>query len=163
MNSFLNRAWHLTIGLILKIKKNFFLKIKFIVVCRNLSYGRQNDENKRALHKAGGIPSLVRLLTRSPEPDVQELVTGVLWNLSSCEVIHSLISLSIRLHWKQHDESKLTKRLNWSWQELKRIILEEALTVLVAQVIIPHSGWDRMKPGPTHWTALLRNASGILR
>jgi len=99
---------------------------------RNLSYGRQNDENKRALHKAGGIPSLVRLLTRSPEPDIQELVTGVLWNLSSCE-------------------------------ELKRIILEEALTVLVAQVIIPHSGWDRMKPGPTHWTALLRNASGILR
>ena len=54
--------------------------------CRNLSYGRQNDENKRALHKAGGIPSLVRLLIRSPDPDVQELVTGVLWNLSSCEV-----------------------------------------------------------------------------
>lgn len=48
-------------------------------------------------------------------------------------------------------------------QELKRIILDEALAVLVAQVIIPHSGWDRKKPGPTHWTALLRNASGILR
>jgi hypothetical protein len=41
--------------------------------------------------------------------------------------------------------------------------LDEALVVLVAQVIIPHSGWDRKKPGPTHWTALLRNASGILR
>ncbi|XP_046653998.1 armadillo repeat protein deleted in velo-cardio-facial syndrome homolog isoform X3 [Daphnia pulicaria] len=99
---------------------------------RNLSYGRQNDENKRALHKAGGIPALVRLLTRRPDSDVQELVTGVLWNLSSCE-------------------------------ELKRIILDEALSVLVAQVIIPHSGWDRKKPGPTHWTALLRNGSGILR
>ena len=34
---------------------------------------------------------------------------------------------------------------------------------MVAQVIIPHSGWDRKKPGPTHWTALLRNGSGILR
>ncbi|XP_045030658.1 catenin delta-2 isoform X4 [Daphnia magna] len=99
---------------------------------RNLSYGRQNDENKRALHKAGGIPALVRLLTRRPDSDVQELVTGVLWNLSSCE-------------------------------ELKRIILDEALSVLVAQVIIPHSGWDRKKPGPTHWTPLLRNGSGILR
>ena len=61
---------------------------------RNLSYGRQNDENKRALHKAGGIPTLVRLLTRSPDPDVQELVTGVLWNLSSCEVFYQLVSLA---------------------------------------------------------------------
>ncbi len=43
------------------------------------------------------------------------------------------------------------------------MILDEALAVLVAQVIIPHSGWDRKKPGPTHWTALLRNASGVLR
>ena len=43
------------------------------------------------------------------------------------------------------------------------MILDEALNVLVAQVIIPHSGWDRKKPGPTHWTALLRNASGVLR
>ena len=60
---------------------------------RNLSYGRQNDENKRALHKAGGIPTLVRLLTRSPDPDVQELVTGVLWNLSSCEVCINICSL----------------------------------------------------------------------
>ena len=51
----------------------------------------------------------------------------------------------------------------YNQQELKRIILDEALAVLVAQVIIPHSGWDRKKPGPTHWTALLRNASGILR
>lgn len=101
-------------------------------VFRNLSYGRQNDENKRALHKAGGIPSLVALLMRSPDPDIQELVTGVVWNLSSCE-------------------------------ELKRVILDEALAVLVAQVIIPHSGFDRKKPGPTRWTALLRNASGILR
>ena len=65
---------------------------------RNLSYGRQNDENKRALHKAGGIPSLVRLLMRSPDPDVQELVTGVLWNLSSCEVQCRPLSSRFRLH-----------------------------------------------------------------
>lgn len=54
---------------------------------RNLSYGRQNDENKKAIKSAGGIPSLVRLLKKTPDNEVKELVTGVLWNLSSCEVM----------------------------------------------------------------------------
>jgi catenin delta-2 len=52
---------------------------------RNLSYGRQNDENKRAIKNAGGIPSLIQLLRRSSEADVKEIVTSVIWNLSSCE------------------------------------------------------------------------------
>jgi len=51
-----------------------------------LSYGRQNDENKRAIKNAGGIPSLINLLRKSTDGEVKELVTGVLWNLSSCEV-----------------------------------------------------------------------------
>jgi hypothetical protein len=51
-----------------------------------LSYGRQNDENKRAIKNAGGIPSLINLLRKSTDAEVKELVTGVLWNLSSCEV-----------------------------------------------------------------------------
>lgn len=53
---------------------------------RNLSYGRQNDENKRAIKNAGGVPALINLLRRTSDADVKELVTGVLWNLSSCEV-----------------------------------------------------------------------------
>lgn len=52
---------------------------------RNLSYGRQNDENKRAIKNANGIPMLINLLRRSAESDIKELVTGVIWNLSSCE------------------------------------------------------------------------------
>lgn len=52
---------------------------------RNLSYGRQNDENKRAIKNAGGIPALINLLRRASESDVKELVTGVIWNMSSCE------------------------------------------------------------------------------
>lgn len=52
---------------------------------RNLSYGRQNDENKRAIKMAGGIPALINLLRRSQESDIKELVTGVIWNMSSCE------------------------------------------------------------------------------
>ncbi|CAD7013024.1 unnamed protein product [Ceratitis capitata] len=54
---------------------------------RNLSYGRQNDENKRAIKNAGGITALVNLLCRTQESEVKELVTGVLWNMSSCEDI----------------------------------------------------------------------------
>ena len=53
---------------------------------RNLSYGRQNDENKRAIKDAQGIPALVRLLRKTPDNEIKELVTGILWNLSSCEV-----------------------------------------------------------------------------
>jgi hypothetical protein len=65
---------------------------------RNLSYGRQNDENKRAIKNAGGIPSLINLLRKAPDAEVKELVTGVLWNLSSCEVIYkSMIKYFIQL------------------------------------------------------------------
>lgn len=52
---------------------------------RNLSYGRQNDENKRAIKNAGGINALINLLKRTNESEVKELVTGVIWNMSSCE------------------------------------------------------------------------------
>ena len=60
---------------------------------RNLSYGRQNDENKRAIQKVGGIPALVKLLRKTQDKEVQELVAGVLWNLSSCDVRFSFYTL----------------------------------------------------------------------
>ncbi|VVC28829.1 Hypothetical protein CINCED_3A007441 [Cinara cedri] len=52
---------------------------------RNLSYGKQNVENKKAIKNSGGIPLLINLLHKSADAEVKELVTGVLWNLSSCE------------------------------------------------------------------------------
>jgi hypothetical protein len=61
-------------------------QILFHRIKRNLSYGRQNDENKRAIQKVGGIPALVRLLRKTQDSEVRELVAGVLWNLSSCDV-----------------------------------------------------------------------------
>ncbi|XP_054161601.1 catenin delta-2-like isoform X2 [Oppia nitens] len=112
---------------------------------RNLSYGRQNDENKRAIRNASGIPALVRLLRKTVDNEIRELVTGVLWNLSSSE-------------------------------ELKRPIIDDALTVLVNVIIIPHSGWDRsIDPnvaaapgvmnncGDIYWSTVFRNGSGVLR
>lgn len=118
---------------------------------RNLSFGRKNDENKRSIKNAGGIPALVRLLlTQGHNADLVELVTGVLWNLSSCE-------------------------------DLKRPILDEAVSILIQRIIIPASGWDVnnvycnplvqvvngsvVEPGvePLYWSNQFRNGSGVLR
>ena len=54
---------------------------------RNLSYGKTNDENKLEIRDKGGIPALIRLLTRTKDEMVRESITAVLWNLSSCEEI----------------------------------------------------------------------------
>lgn len=100
---------------------------------RNLSYGRQNDENKRAIKNAGGIPALINLLRKSNESEVKELVTGVIWNMSSCE-------------------------------DLKRAIIDDGVTIIVTNIIIPHSGWDfQGNSGETCWSTVFRNASGVLR
>ncbi|XP_048122083.1 catenin delta-2 isoform X2 [Alosa alosa] len=54
---------------------------------RNLVYGKANDDNKIAFKNCGGIPALVRLLRKTSDVEVKELVTGVLWNLSSCDAL----------------------------------------------------------------------------
>ncbi|UYV69414.1 PKP4, partial [Cordylochernes scorpioides] len=94
---------------------------------------------QRALKNAGGIPALVHLLRKSTDNEIRELITGILWNLSSCE-------------------------------DLKRPIIDDALTVLVNQIIIPHSGWDRTLDFSSQsrhrdipWSTVFRNASGVLR
>ncbi|XP_022311231.1 uncharacterized protein LOC111116519 isoform X2 [Crassostrea virginica] len=54
---------------------------------KNLSYGRgpAGTDNKKAIANAGGITQLIRVLRRAREEEIKELVTGILWNLSSCE------------------------------------------------------------------------------
>lgn len=46
---------------------------------RNLVYGKANDDNKIALKNCGGIPALVRLLRKTSDVDIRELVTGKTW------------------------------------------------------------------------------------
>jgi hypothetical protein len=58
---------------------------------RNLSYGRNNDENKVEISKQGGIQALIRLLKRTNDESTKESITAVLWNLSSCEEIKGVI------------------------------------------------------------------------
>ncbi|KAM9804946.1 plakophilin-4-like [Neosynchiropus ocellatus] len=58
---------------------------------RNLVYGKVMDDNKIAVRNAGGIPALLRLLRKTVDAEVRELVTGVLWNLSSCDTVKMTI------------------------------------------------------------------------
>ena len=43
---------------------------------RNLVYGKANDDNKIALKNCGGIPALVRLLRKTTDVEIRELLTG---------------------------------------------------------------------------------------
>jgi hypothetical protein len=104
---------------------------------RNLSYGRQNDENKRAIKAAGGTNALVRLLRKTADNDVKELVTGVLWNLSSCDDLKRTII----------DEALL-------------VIVN---IVIIPHSGWDRSGGQGGGGGDTHWSTVFRNASGILR
>ncbi|MEE6489371.1 hypothetical protein FKM82_015547 [Ascaphus truei] len=58
---------------------------------RNLVYGKSTDENKIAVKNASGIPALLRLLRKTNDQEIRELVTGVLWNLSSCDAVKMII------------------------------------------------------------------------
>ncbi|GFR67311.1 armadillo repeat protein deleted in velo-cardio-facial syndrome-like protein [Elysia marginata] len=58
---------------------------------QNLSYGKNNMENKREIRSENGIPELIRLLRKTDQEDVKESVTGVLWNLSSAEDLKQAI------------------------------------------------------------------------
>jgi len=102
---------------------------------RNLSYGRQNDENKRAIKNAGGITALVRLLRKTTDNEVKELVTGVLWNLSSCDDLKRAII----------DEALL-------------VLIN---IVIIPHSGWDPNGQG--SGGETHWTTVFRNSSGILR
>lgn len=106
---------------------------------RNLSYGRQNDENKRAIRNADGIPALVKLLRKTPDNEIRELVTGILWNLSSCEdlkrpiiddALHILVNHVIIPH--------------SGWDRSRNPL-------------------DQIKPHDIYWSTVFRNASGVLR
>ncbi|ELT91930.1 hypothetical protein CAPTEDRAFT_228706 [Capitella teleta] len=102
---------------------------------RNLSYGKSNDENKRAIKNAGGIPALVRLLRRTPDNDVKELVTGILWNLSSCQELKKAII-----------------------DEGLRVLVD--CVIVPHSGFDPES---RNQPRDVYWSTVFRNGSGVLR
>ena len=75
----------------------------------------------------------MRLLRKTQDNDVKELVTGVLWNLSSC------------------DDLKRT------------IIDEALLVLVNIVIIPHSGWDRAGQSGETHWSTVFRNASGVLR
>uniref|UniRef100_A0A3P9MXM7 Catenin delta 1 n=1 Tax=Poecilia reticulata TaxID=8081 RepID=A0A3P9MXM7_POERE len=49
---------------------------------KNISFGKDAD-NKIAIKNCDGVPALIRLLRKTRDQDLTEIITGTLWNLSS--------------------------------------------------------------------------------
>eukprot|EP00106_Octopus_bimaculoides_P019685 XP_014787127.1 PREDICTED: armadillo repeat protein deleted in velo-cardio-facial syndrome-like isoform X3 [Octopus bimaculoides] len=105
---------------------------------KNLSYGRNNDDNKKAIKNASGVPALTRLLRKSSDEEVKEMVTGVLWNLSSCEDLKKAII-----------DDSLTVLV---------------MIVMIPHSGWGRQGTAQPQPPPGQlWTTVFRNASGVIR
>ncbi|KAF5893320.1 catenin delta-2-like isoform X1, partial [Clarias magur] len=104
---------------------------------RNLVYGKANDDNKIALKNCGGIPALVRLLRKTSDVDIRELVTGVLWNLSSCDALKMPII-----------------------QDALAVLTNTVIIPLSAWDVSPHQEGRKLQ---MHTSLVLRNATGCLR
>lgn len=109
---------------------------------RNLSYGRKNDDNKRAIRDAFGIQSLVQTLINNPDNEIRELATSVLWNLSSCEDVK----------WSIVDDA-----LN--------AIVSVIVVPYTAWFKANLSSAQQFLPtaNETHWSTVFRNATGVIR
>ncbi|XP_048860634.1 armadillo repeat protein deleted in velo-cardio-facial syndrome homolog isoform X1 [Brienomyrus brachyistius] len=103
---------------------------------RNISYGRDH-QNKVAIRNCDGIPALVRLLRKTGDMEVRELVTGTLWNLSSYEPLKMVII--------NHGLQTLTSEVIIPHSGWGRDPSEES------------------KPRDVEWTTVFKNTSGCLR
>uniref|UniRef100_A0A8C8MH09 ARVCF delta catenin family member a n=1 Tax=Oncorhynchus tshawytscha TaxID=74940 RepID=A0A8C8MH09_ONCTS len=103
---------------------------------RNISYGKDHH-NKVAIKNCDGIPALVRLLRKSSNMEVRELVTGTLWNLSSHEPLKMMII--------NHGLQTLTDE------------------VIIPHSGWRRDPTEHSRPQETEWTTVFKNTSGCLR
>nr|XP_019949375.1 PREDICTED: armadillo repeat protein deleted in velo-cardio-facial syndrome isoform X2 [Paralichthys olivaceus] len=103
---------------------------------RNISYGKDND-NKVAIKNCDGIPALVRLLRKTNDMEVRELITGTLWNLSSYEPLKMVII--------NHGLQTVTNE------------------VIIPHSGWEHEPNEDSKPRDAEWTTVFKNTSGCLR
>ncbi|XP_005936945.1 ARVCF delta catenin family member b isoform X3 [Haplochromis burtoni] len=103
---------------------------------RNISYGKDND-NKVAIKNCDGIPALIRLLRKTNDMEVRELITGTLWNLSSYEPLKMVII--------NHGLQTLTNE------------------VIIPHSGWEHEPNEDSKPRDAEWTTVFKNTSGCLR
>uniref|UniRef100_A0A8C5H625 ARVCF n=1 Tax=Gouania willdenowi TaxID=441366 RepID=A0A8C5H625_GOUWI len=103
---------------------------------RNISYGKDND-NKVAIRNCDGIPALIRLLRKTNDMEVRELITGTLWNLSSYEPLKMVII--------NHGLQTMTNE------------------VIIPHSGWEHEPNEDSKPRDAEWTTVFKNTSGCLR
>uniref|UniRef100_A0A8C1MXM4 ARVCF delta catenin family member a n=1 Tax=Cyprinus carpio TaxID=7962 RepID=A0A8C1MXM4_CYPCA len=103
---------------------------------RNISFGRDNF-NKVAIKNSDGIPALLRLLRRTDDVEVRELVTGTLWNLSSHEPLKMIVI--------NHGLQTLTDE------------------IIIPHSGLRGDPNDPARPGAPEWNTVFKNTSGCLR
>ncbi|XP_078277615.1 ARVCF delta catenin family member b isoform X3 [Rhinoraja longicauda] len=103
---------------------------------RNISYGKDHD-SKVAIKNCDGIPALVRLLRKTNDMEVRELITGTLWNLSSYEPLKIVII--------NHGLQTLTDE------------------VIIPHSGWENEPNEDSKPRDAEWTTVFKNTSGCLR
>ncbi|XP_076876710.1 splicing regulator ARVCF isoform X2 [Brachyhypopomus gauderio] len=103
---------------------------------RNISFGRDHF-NKVAIKNSDGIPALLRLLRKSSDVEVRELVTGTLWNLSSHEPLKMVVI--------NHGLQTLTDE------------------IIIPHSGLRGDPNDPSRPGDPEWTTVFKNTSGCLR
>ncbi|XP_034168188.1 splicing regulator ARVCF isoform X3 [Pangasianodon hypophthalmus] len=103
---------------------------------RNISFGRDHF-NKVAIKNSDGIPTLMRLLRKTSDMEVRELVTGTLWNLSSHEPLKMVII--------NHGLQTLTDE------------------IIIPHSGLRGDPNDPSRPGAPEWTTVFKNTSGCLR
>ncbi|XP_041436251.1 armadillo repeat protein deleted in velo-cardio-facial syndrome isoform X5 [Xenopus laevis] len=103
---------------------------------RNISYGKDN-ENKVAIKNCDGIPALIRLLRKTNDMEVRELITGTLWNLSSYEPLKMVII--------NHGLQTLTNE------------------VIIPHSGWENEPNEDSKPRDAEWLTVFKNTSGCLR
>ncbi|XP_077317820.1 splicing regulator ARVCF isoform X2 [Lithobates pipiens] len=103
---------------------------------RNISFGKDN-ENKVSIKNCDGIPALIRLLRKTNDMEVRELITGTLWNLSSYEPLKMVII--------NHGLQTLTNE------------------VIIPHSGWENEPNEDSKPRDAEWTTVFKNTSGCLR
>ncbi|XP_051939212.1 catenin delta-1 isoform X6 [Hippocampus zosterae] len=108
---------------------------------KNISFGKDPD-NKIAIKNCDGVPALIRLLRKTHEQDLTDLITGTLWNLSS----HDSVKMEIVDH-ALHALSDEVMVPRSGWERGSN----------------GGGGEENCKPRHLEWETALTNTAGCLR
>ncbi|XP_077426187.1 catenin delta-1 isoform X2 [Vanacampus margaritifer] len=108
---------------------------------KNISYGKDPD-NKIAIKNCDGVPALIRLLRKTHDQDLTDLITGTLWNLSS----HDSVKMEIVDH-ALHALSDEVMVPRSGWERGSN----------------GGGGEENCKPRHLEWETALTNTAGCLR